>query len=370
MNIKEVLRAMVQLRSSDLFLKVGGPPRVRVDGAVRQLGTTPITKDDMKDAFALLVDEHSREAFKKNHECDTAFEDETIGRFRVNCFMQRGNIGFVLRHVRSDIPDFKTLGLPVETFERLAMLRRGLVLVTGITGSGKSTTLASMIEYMNRTTSRHIITVEDPIEYSYVDDRCIINQREVGIDTRDFKSAMRNAMREAPDVILVGEMRDVETVNAAIDAAETGHLVMSTLHTINAQQTMERIINFFPPYQHNLIRMQLSMVFQGVVSQRLVPRKDSAGRVPGLEIMIATPTIKQMIEEGRTPELYSAIRDSEHFGCMTFNQSLFKLYERGDITREDALSTSDNPDEMEMLFRGIQRGASTSLLPTMGGAKR
>jgi twitching motility protein PilT len=369
MNIKEVLRAMVQLRSSDLFLKVGGPPRVRVDGSVRQLGTTPISKEHMKDAFTLLVDEHSREGFKKNHECDTAFEDEEIGRFRVNCFMQRGNIGFVLRHVRSDIPDFKTLGLPVEVFERLAMLRRGLVLVTGITGSGKSTTLASMIEYMNRTTSRHIITVEDPIEYSYVDDRCIINQREVGIDTRDFKSALRNAMREAPDVILVGEMRDVETVNAAIDAAETGHLVLSTLHTINAQQTMERIINFFPPYQHNLIRMQLSMVFQGVISQRLVPRKDSTGRVPGLEIMIATPTIKQMIEEGRTPELYTAIRDSEHFGCMTFNQSLFKLYEAGSITREDALSTSDNPDEMEMLFRGIQRGASTSLLPTMGGKR-
>ena len=181
------------------------------------------------------------------------------------------------------------------------------MLVTGITGSGKSTTLASMIEYMNRTTSRHIITVEDPIEFSYVDDRCVINQREVGIDTRDFRTALRNAMREAPDVILIGEMRDVETVQAAIDAAETGHLVLSTLHTINAQQTMERIINFFPPYQHALIRMQLSMVFQGVISQRLIPRKERAGRVPGLELMIATPTIKQLIEEGRTPELYAAI---------------------------------------------------------------
>ncbi len=198
MNVKEVLRAMIQLRSSDLFLKVGGPPRVRVDGTIRQLGNTPMTKEDMKDAFMLLVDEHSREGFKKAHECDTAYEEEDIGRFRVNCFMQRGNIGFVLRHVRSDIPDFKDLGLPVETFERLAMLRRGLVLVTGITGSGKSTTLASMIEYMNRNTNRHIITVEDPIEYSYVDDRCVINQREVGIDTRDFKSALKNAMRDLP----------------------------------------------------------------------------------------------------------------------------------------------------------------------------
>jgi twitching motility protein PilT len=264
------------------------------------------------------------------------------------------------------VPGFKDLGLPIETFERLAMLRRGLILVTGITGSGKSTTLASMIQYMNQTTNRHIITVEDPIEYSYADDRCIINQREVGIDTRDFKTALRTAMRESPDVILIGEMRDQETVQAAIDAAETGHLVLSTLHTTNAQQTMERIINFFPPYQHQLIRMQLSMVFQAVVSQRLVPRIGGSGRAPGLEIMIATPTIKQMLEEGRTLELYGAIRDSEHFGCITFNQSLFKLFEAGFISREDALATSDNPDEMEMLFRGIQRGSAGSLMPPVG----
>ncbi len=371
MNIREVLMAMIQLRSSDLFLKVGSPPRARVDGGVRQLGNTPLSKDDMRDAFLMVVDEHSRETFKKTHEVDTAFEDADIGRFRVNAFMQRGQVGIVLRHVRSEIPDFQMLGLPVQVFERLAHLRRGLILVTGITGSGKSTTLASMIEYMNKTTNRHIITVEDPIEFSYRDDRCLINQREVGIDTRDFKSALRNAMRESPDVIMIGEMRDVETVQAAIDAAETGHLVLSTLHTINAQQTMERVINFFPPYQHALIRMQLSMVFQAVVSQRLVPRRDAkTGRVPGLEIMVATPTIKQMIEEGRTPELYSAIRDSEHFGCITFNQSLFKLFESGLISREDALATSDNPDEMEMLFRGIQRGSSTSLMPALGGGQK
>ncbi len=363
MNIKDVLKAMVQLRSSDLFLKVGSPPRVRVDGAVRQLGTVSMSADDMRDAFMLILGEHARETFKKNHEADAAYEDEDIGRFRVNAFMQRGNIGIVMRHVKGDIPSFKDLGLPVDTFERLSLLKRGLILVTGITGSGKSTTLAAMIAYMNQTVNRHIITVEDPIEFSYKDDRCLINQREVGIDTRDFKSALRNAMREAPDVILIGEMRDAETVNAAIDAAETGHLVLSTLHTINAQQTMERIINFFPPFQHALIRMQLSLVFQAVVSQRLIPRKDNPGRCPGLEVMVASPTIKQMIEEGRTPELYQAIRDSEHFGCMTFNQSLYKLFEKNLITREDALANSDNPDEMEMLFRGIQRGSSSQMMP-------
>ncbi len=364
MHISDILRAMVQLRSSDLFLKTGAPPRVRVDGAVRQLGTTAMSKDDVKAAFSEIVDEYARETFKKHHEVDTAFEDPEIGRFRVNAFLQRGQIGMVLRHVRSEIPSFKDLGLQPDTFERLSVLKRGLVLVTGITGSGKSTTLAAMIQYMNQNVNRHIITVEDPIEYSYVDERCLINQREVGIDTRDFKSALRNAMREAPDVILIGEMRDAETVAAAIDAAETGHLVLSTLHTINAQQTMERIINFFPPFQHTLIRMQLSMVFQAVISQRLIPRKDTPGRVPGLEVMVTTPTIKQMIEEGRTPELYGTIRDSEHFGCMTFNQSLFKLCEKGAISKEDALANSDNPDEMEMLFRGIQRGSSSQLMPS------
>ena len=362
MNLHDILRAMVQLNASDLFLKVGTPPSVRVDGHVRQLGQVALTSDHLKDYLPILVDEFSREGFRKNHECDTAYEAEGIGRFRVNAFMQRGTLAFVLRHVKGDIPGFDDLGLPRQVLERLAMLRRGMVLVTGITGSGKSTTLASMIQYMNQHTNRHIITIEDPIEYAYSDARCLINQREVGIDTRDFKSALRNAMREAPDVILIGEMRDTETVGAAIDAAETGHLVLSTLHTINAQQTMERIINFFPPYQHQLIRMQLSMVLQGVISQRLIPRSGQPGRVPGLEVMIATPTIKQMIEEGRTVELGAVIRDSGHFGCETFNQSLFRLFEKGEITREDALANADNPEEMEMMFRGIQRGSNISAM--------
>ncbi|MFW5750887.1 MAG: type IV pilus twitching motility protein PilT [Planctomycetota bacterium] len=357
MEIQDILRAMVQLRASDLFLKVGVPPSVRVDGAVRQLGQTAVEEGDMKRYFSALVDEYGREMFRKHHEVDTAHEEDGLGRFRVNGFMQRGRIGFVLRHVQSDVPSFQELGLPAQTMERLSMLRRGMILVTGVTGSGKSTSLASMIEYMNQYTNRHIITVEDPIEYSYTDQRCVINQREIGIDTRDWQSALRNAMREAPDVILIGEMRDVETVQAAIDAAETGHLVLSTLHTVNAQQTMERIINFFPPYQHQLIRMQLSIVLQGVLSQRLIPRSGRPGRVPGLEVMVATPTIRQMVEEGRTIELGSVMADSAHFGCMTFNQSLFQLYERGEITREDALANADNPDEMEMLFRGIQRGS-------------
>lgn len=365
MNIRDVLRAMVQLKSSDLFLKVGSPPRVRIDGAVRQLGSVALSRDDLREAFQVLVPDHAKEQFKKAHECDCSFEDPEIGRFRVNCFMQRGEIGFVLRHVKSEIPDFKSLGLPAEQLERLSLQRRGLILVTGITGSGKSTTLAAMIQYMNRSVHRHIITIEDPIEYNYIDDRCLINQREIGIDTRDFKSALRNAMREAPDVILVGEMRDAETVMAAIDAAETGHLVLSTLHTINAQQTMERIINFFPPYQHALIRMQLSLVLQAVISQRLIPRKDGPGRVPGIELMIATPTVRQLLEEGRTPDLGAVIRDSQHFGCMTFNQSLFGLFEKGLISREDALANSDNPEELEMMFRGIQRGSSTQLQPAI-----
>ncbi|MHC5067418.1 MAG: type IV pilus twitching motility protein PilT [Planctomycetota bacterium] len=357
MKLHDLLAVTVQHKASDLFLKVGVPPALRIDGHVRQLGDVALTKDNLKEYFGLLVDEFSRENFRKNHEVDTAYEAEGIGRFRVNAFMARGSLGFVLRYVQAVIPSFEELGLPTQIMERLAMLRRGMILVTGITGSGKSTSLASMIDYMNMHTNRHVITIEDPIEYAYTDRRCLINQREVGIDTRDFKSSLRNAMREAPAVILIGEMRDVETVQAAIDAAETGHLVLSTLHTINAQQTMERIINFFPPYQHQLTRMQLSMVLQGVVSQRLIPRQGRPGRVPGLEIMVATPTVRQLIEDGRTIELGTVIRDSAHFGCMTFSQSLYKLYEQGDITKEDALANADNPEEMEMMFRGIQRGA-------------
>jgi twitching motility protein PilT len=232
-----------------------------------------------------------------------------------------------------------------------------MVLVTGVTGSGKSSTLAAMVNYINHTMNKHIITIEDPIEYVFKDKRSIITQREIGHDTASFPAAIRAAMRQAPDVLMIGEMRDKETMEAAIHAAETGHLVFSTLHTVNAQQTVERIINYFPPHQHELIRMQLSMVLEGVVAQRLGPRKGGTGRVPAVELMIKSPSIADMLREGRTTDLYKCMAESEYFGCMTFNQSIRALYQEDLISLEDAMKMADNPEELKMELRGIVKGA-------------
>jgi len=246
--------------------------------------------------------------------------------------------------------------MPVEPLSKLARSPRGLVLVTGITGSGKSTSLAAVINYINEHFNRHIVTIEDPIEFLHKDKKSIVNQREVGEDTESFSTALRHVVRQAPDVILIGEMRDRETMEAALAAAETGHLVFSTLHTVDAIQTVERIINFFPPHQHQLIRLQLSMVLEGVVSQRLLARKDGSGRVPAIEIMMATPTIRDLLLEGRTTELYKAIKEGGYFGCQSFNQSLKEIYEKDFITLADALQAADNPDELKMELKGIVKG--------------
>jgi twitching motility protein PilT len=254
------------------------------------------------------------------------------------------------------IPTFEDLNLPLMQMRKLAAMRRGLVLITGIAGSGKSTTIASMLEYINQTRHCHIVTIEDPIEYVYENKQSLVNQREVGIDTHDFIDALRMVVRQAPDVIMIGEMRDLQTMEAAISAAETGHLVFSTLHTVNAVQTVERIITFFPPHQHDLIRLQLSMVLQGVISQRLLPKKESAGRVPALEIMISSPTIKDILAEGRTDELLPALQEGDYYGNMTFNQSLKLLYEKGLISLEEAMTAADNPDELKLEIRGISKG--------------
>jgi twitching motility protein PilT len=241
--------------------------------------------------------------------------------------------------------------------KRLASLKRGLVLATGTAGSGKSTTLASMIEYVNRNMNKHIITIEDPIEFRFEDKRSIVNQREVGADVADFSSALRQAVRQSPDVILIGEMRDAETVQAAISAAETGHLVFSTLHTVNAVQTVERIITFFPPHQHDLMRMQLALNLAGVVSMRLIKNKDGSALVPAVEMLMNTPTVRELLEQGQTRSLPKALAEGGYYGTMTFNQSLIRLFQAGNISLEDALVASDNPDELKMQMRGIQQGS-------------
>jgi len=294
--------------------------------------------------------------FEKIKDADFSHEVAGLGRFRVNAHRQRQTIGITMRAIKTKIPPFESLGLP-EVVQRLTYLPRGLVLVTGDTGSGKSTTLAAMIEAMNQRYRKHIITIEDPVEYAMPSANCIIEQRELGTDTPSFASGLRHVLRQDPDIILVGEMRDLETTAAAITAAETGHLVFSTLHTVNASQTVERIINYFPPHQHELIRMQLSMVLEGVVAQRLGIRKGGSGRVPAVELMLKSPSIRDMLREGRTTDLYKCMAESEYFGCMTFNQSIRKLYEDDLIALEDAMRLADNPEELKMELRGIMKGA-------------
>ena len=299
------------------------------------------------------------EQFKRTGEADTSYEIEDVGRFRANVFRQRGRLCLVFRSVLEHIPSIDDLNLPKRQVEELAALQRGLVLVTGTTGSGKSTTMAAMIEFMNHNFARHIITVEDPIEFTFVDRKSMINQREIGFDTLNYAAALRHVVRQTPDVIVLGEMRDETTVRAALSAAETGHLVISSLHTINAVQTVERILSFFPQHQHDEVRLQLSLTLEGVMSQRLLPRKNHSTRVPAVEILLGTPTVRELLYSGKTRELSKAIYDgSQYYGTQTFHQSICQLYKTNVISYEDALAGADNPDELKLEIRGVSKGVA------------
>ena len=358
-KLRDFLRIMVKEGASDLVLKAHGCPAVRVNGVIRFLGDQPLSPEVMNTYVDEVLNEKGHREFQELGATDTAVDIPEVGRFRCNAFHQCGNLGFVFRAIKSEVPSFKDLNLPVEPLKRLASLKRGLVLVTGIAGSGKSTTLAALVEYVNRTTNKHIITIEDPIEFRFEDKRSIVNQREVGVDVKDFASALRQAVRQSPDLILIGEMRDAETVSAAIQAAETGHLVLSTLHTVNAVQTVERIITFFPPHQHELVRLQLALNLAGVCSQRLIKNKDGNAMVPAVELLINTPTVRELLESGSTRMLPKALMEGSYYGTMTFNQSLIRLFQAGNISLEDALASSDNPDELKMQMRGITQGSMT-----------
>jgi twitching motility protein PilT len=350
---------MVERNASDLYLKAGCVPYLRIDGKLTPCGTIELSEQDVAAAVGLLMNSSDVTEFKKDWEKDLAYSVRDLGRFRVNAYIQRGTPALVFRSIRSAVLTFAELNLPVEVLERLSMEPRGLVLFTGNAGCGKSTTLASMLKYINQNARKHIITIEDPVEFIHTDEKSIISQREVGLDTHSFAEALRHVLRQSPDVILIGEMRDLETMNAAITAAETGHLVLSTLHTVDATQTVERIINFFPPYQHAQIRMELSLVLRGVISQRLLNRRDASGRLPACEVMLSTPTIRKVILEGRTTQLYSVIKEGEIFGLQTFNQALIRLYKEGKITRDEALANADRPEELELTMRGVFVGKDT-----------
>lgn len=352
-------RVAVKEQASDLFLRTGHCPVARVEGHIRFLTDELFTEEQAEALLGHILTETEVAQFKVMRERDTAFVLPGVGRFRCNILRQRRRTAFVFRHVKETVPTMEELHLPVGAVQQLAMIPRGLVLITGNTGSGKSTTLAAMIDHMNRRTSRHIITIEDPIEFVFQDRKCAIMQREIGLDTPDYHTALKSVVRQSPDVILVGEMHDLETISAALMAAETGHLVLATLHTVNAVQTVERIISFYPPHQHETIRLQLSLVLEGVISQRLITRRAQAGRVPAVEIMLGTPSVKEMVLEGRTRELASALEEGHtYYGSQSFNQSLVALVQQGVIDFDDALEAADSPDELKLALRGISKGVS------------
>jgi twitching motility protein PilT len=356
MDLNELLEQMVAEKASDLILKVGTRPAVRVGGRLAFLCEEEVTRDFGMRVLAALLDDNRMEKYVRSQELDVAYQIVGLGRFRVNVFHQLGEPGLVFRHVKNEIPGFEDLNLPVEQLQKLAASPRGLVLATGVAGSGKSTTLAAMVEYMNLNMDRHVITIEDPIEFVFEDKRCVITQREIGHDSASFAAALKYCLRQAPDVIVIGEMRDAATVEAALAAAETGHLVLSTLHTVNAIQTVERVLSYFPPHQHDLVRMQLSMTLAGIVSLRLLNTIDNSTRIPAVELLMPTPTVREVLKEGRTTELEAALREGEFFGTMTFMQSLARLYREGKISYHDALTAADNPDELKLVLAGVTRG--------------
>lgn len=354
-RLDDLLQEQMERESSDLFLKAGQRPCMRIDGEIHILDYPELTSDDCDKIAHELMDNEQAAEFKKNPEMDLAVSVRGVGRFRVNIMRQRGSVALVFRSIQNPNFGFADLHLP-PVVRDLAEKRRGLVLVTGTTGSGKSTTLAAMINHINHVRRCHIVTVEDPIEFLHQDEAALISQREVGFDTKSFGDALKHVLRQSPDVILIGEMRDLETISTSIAAAETGHLVLSTLHTIDAVQTVERIINYFPAFLHPQIRMELSLALQGVISQRLLPNLSSKGRIPAVEVMVSTPIIKKLLHEGKTLELSQHIQAGGHVGMQTFNQSLLALYRAKKIKLEDAMIYATSPDEFKLMADGIATG--------------
>ncbi|MBI4843720.1 MAG: type IV pilus twitching motility protein PilT [Nitrospirae bacterium] len=355
-DINELLRKTVQRGASDLHIKVGSPPIIRISGTLIIMEDEPkLTGIDTNKIASAVLNDYHRNLFENTKDIDVAYSVPGLGRFRCNCFTQRGTTGFVFRVIPMDIKTIDGLKLP-KVLKKVAAEARGLVLVTGSTGSGKSTTLAAIIDEINTTRHEHIMTIEDPIEFLHKDKMSIVNQRETGSDTESFGKALKASLRQDPDVILVGEMRDHETIETALVAAETGHLVLSTLHTMDAAETVNRIIAVFPPHQHQQMRIQLASVLRAIISQRLVPTADGKGRVAAVEVLIATKTIKGCIEDkDKTGLINDYIAEgASQYGMQTFDQSLLSLYKDNLITYEDALARSTNPDDFALMVKGVQ----------------
>ena len=346
MNIEELLHLMVKEGASDLHLRVPSPPVLRIDGALLPLTDLPrVTPQIVKEALEHITTEAQREKFYDEYELDFAYSVRGLARFRANAFYQRGTISIAIRQVPFQPPTIDELALP-QICKTMALKQKGLVLVTGPTGTGKSTSLAAMINHLNRTEARNVITIEDPIEFLHQNDKCIIAQRDLGDDTKSFATALRHALRQDPDVIFVGEMRDLDTISTAITAAETGHLVLSTVHTVSAPQTIERIVDVFPPHQQQQIRFQLSLVMEGILSQTLLPRRSGKGRVAAFEIMLGTEAIRNLIRDCRTEQIPSYLQTGSQLGMQTMDQALEDLVRTGAISMQEALSRHSKPDDL------------------------
>ncbi len=359
MELKELLKLMVSKNASDLHLRSDKPAVFRVDGQLSFKTPTPIAGEQVERWMKSIMSDTQARIFSETMECDLPLAVEGVGRFRVNVYRQRNVVNVAFRHVPGRIPTFEELKLP-SVIKKITDETRGLILVTGTTGSGKSTTLAAMLDYINSTRSRHIITIEDPIEYVHEDKKSIVSQRELHADTLNFPDALKFVVRQDPDVILVGEMRDLETMSTALTAAQTGHLVLSTIHTIDAMQTVNRVIDVFPPHQQNQIRFQLADTLRGVISQRLLPHQSGVGRVPAVEVMVVTPIIRKYLLENTLTEIGPVMKQGAYYGMQTFHQALVGLINAGEISLETALAASSNPEEVMMTVRGVQTGTENS----------
>ena len=366
MDFNSFLKLMQHKKASDLFITSGRPPSMKVNGRIGSIAQNPLTPAQARDMVLGIMTPNQREEFEKTHECNFAIGVAGVGRFRVSSFYQRNQVGMVLRRIETKIPTFEQLQLPV-TLRKLSMEKRGLILLVGATGSGKSTSLASRVGYRNQNSTGHIITIEDPIEYVHKHDGCIITQREVGIDTESFEIALRNTLRQAPDVILIGEVRTREAMEHAITFAETGHLCMATLHANNANQALDRILHFFPEDRRDQLLMDLSLNLKAVIAQQLVPTPDGRGRRAAVEVMLNSPLAAEMIRKGEVHKLKGLMKESTQQGMKTFDQALFDLYQAGEITYEDALRFADSANEVRLLIKLSEGGDMESLSQGMGG---
>ena len=354
MTFKEMIQQLLARNGSDLHLRVGLRPTLRIDGRLYAADDQVLMPQDMDKILTQILTESQLQKFHQRREMDLALSVSKMGRFRINLYKQRGTIGIALRHVNTVIPSFEELNLP-DVIKDISGARKGLIIVTGTTGSGKSTTLAAMIEHINANRAENILTIEDPIEYIYRDKKSIISQREVGGDTESFANALRHAFRQDPDIILIGEVRDADTMGIALTAADTGHLVLTTLHTMNAVETISRIISFFPPHQHQQIRLLLAGTLKSIICQRLLPRSDGPGRLPAVEVLLSTASVREYItDQMKTPLIPELIEQGTvQYGMQSFDQSIMKMFRSGMITYEEALAQSSNPDDFDLRCKGI-----------------